>query len=149
MNLAKVVLPGGETIDVVTGSFNDAFASFLASNPTDLTRRFAFDVIEFETGSATLTRRSREEVARLARILGAYPNVRVRLIGHTDATGNDADNLWLSVERAESRGALGASGIAANRIEVEGRGATEPTASNDTESGRAQNRRVELVVLSL
>jgi outer membrane protein OmpA-like peptidoglycan-associated protein len=150
IRMAQVVLPNGERVDLISGSFNQAFAEWLASNPTDLSRRFHFDVVEFDTGSAALTARSRDEVGRFARVLGAYPAVRVRLIGHTDATGNDADNLRLSVERAERvKGALVAAGIAADRIEVEGRGATEPKAPNDTDAGRAQNRRVELMVTAL
>jgi outer membrane protein OmpA-like peptidoglycan-associated protein len=76
---------------------------------------------------------------------GLDPNMRVRVIGHTDSTGTDAINNPLSRDRAESvRDYLVARGVAAPRIQVEGRGAREPVADNGSEAGRAQNRRVEI-----
>ena len=70
----------------------------------------------------------------------------VEIEGHTDSTGNAAHNLDLSQLRAKTvRAALVAAGIAADRLTTAGLGQTEPVASNDTEAGRAQNRRVEVV----
>lgn len=74
-------------------------------------------------------------------------STQIRIIGHTDSTGSDAINNPLSRDRAAStRDYLAARGVAANRIATEGRGSHEPVASNATESGRAQNRRVEIFV---
>jgi outer membrane protein OmpA-like peptidoglycan-associated protein len=74
-------------------------------------------------------------------------STQIRIIGHTDSTGSDAINNPLSRDRAAStRDYLAARGVAANRIATEGRGSHEPVASNATESGRAQNRRVEIYV---
>ena len=71
--------------------------------------------------------------------------VRVTVVGHTDSTGSDAINQALSVERAQSvRNYLSVRGVDAQRIDVHGRGSHEPIASNTSDSGRAQNRRVEI-----
>jgi len=76
---------------------------------------------------------------------GLDPNMRVRIVGHTDSTGSDAINNPLSVDRAQSvRDYLGARGVAVTRIETTGHGSHEPVADNATDAGRAQNRRVEI-----
>ena len=73
------------------------------------------------------------------------PNARVRIIGHTDSTGTDAINNPLSLNRAASvRDYLVSRGVSMGSISIDGRGAREPVASNDTAAGRAQNRRVEI-----
>jgi len=72
----------------------------------------------------------------------------IEIIGHTDSTGSDAINNPLSVARAHAtRDYLVGRGVSAQRISTAGRGEREPIASNDTESGRAQNRRVEIYVM--
>ena len=88
-------------------------------------------------------------VVELARLMQRYPALRVRLEGHTDRVGTDAYNQKLSIDRARAvKAALLAQGIAGQRIEVGGFGAARPVAGNDTEEGRAQNRRVEVVDLT-
>ena len=73
------------------------------------------------------------------------PNTTVRIIGHTDASGTDAINNPLSMERAAStRDYLVARGVPISRIAIDGVGSRQPVASNDTAAGRAQNRRVEI-----
>ena len=76
---------------------------------------------------------------------GLDPKMRVRIVGHTDSTGNDAINDPLSVQRATSvRNYLSNRGVDPARTEVQGRGSREPVADNTTEAGRAMNRRVEI-----
>ena len=76
---------------------------------------------------------------------GLDTTMHVRIVGYTDSTGSDAINNPLSVDRAQSvRDYLVAKGVAASRIETEGRGDREPIADNATEAGRAKNRRVEI-----
>jgi outer membrane protein OmpA-like peptidoglycan-associated protein len=71
------------------------------------------------------------------------------LVGHTDNTGSAAANQSLSLTRANAvKGLLVGQGVAANRISTTGYGQTRPVASNDSEAGRAQNRRLELNVTS-
>ena len=84
----------------------------------------------------------------VADLLGDYPEARVRIEGHSDNVGGKAFNQRLSTGRAEGvRRALVASGITASRLDARGFGLTRPIASNRTEEGRAQNRRVEFTVV--
>jgi outer membrane protein OmpA-like peptidoglycan-associated protein len=76
---------------------------------------------------------------------GLDPNMQVRVVGHTDATGGDTINNPLSVRRAEAvRDYMATKGVTGGRVITEGQGARAPVAANDTVSGRAQNRRVEI-----
>ena len=71
----------------------------------------------------------------------------ITIVGHTDNTGSDAINDPLSVNRAAAtRDYLAARGVGSNRISINGRGSHEPIADNNTVSGRAKNRRVEIFV---
>ena len=86
---------------------------------------------------------------QLATSLRNYPGTEVLIVGHTDSQGSDEYNMNLSYRRAESaRRFLVAQGIEGSRIRVEGRGETEPVADNSSESGRAQNRRVEIAIFA-
>jgi outer membrane protein OmpA-like peptidoglycan-associated protein len=101
----------------------------------------------FDTGSATLKPGTREKLARVAGILLAHPDLKLQIEGHTDSVGDVAYNQRLSQNRADSVQAyLLAQGIAAAAVTTAGFGETQPVASNDTPTGRQQNRRVELVV---
>ena len=83
----------------------------------------------------------------VARNLNQYPNSRVEVVGHTDDTGRDAYNMDLSQRRAQSvAGILTAAGVNAGRVVATGRGESQPIASNATAEGRAQNRRVEILI---
>lgn len=97
----------------------------------------------FDVGRADIKPQMRPVLDEIARNLD--PKVSVTVVGHTDSSGSDAVNNPLSLERAEAvRSYLGQRGVAGSRISVEGRGEREPVASNSTEAGRAQNRRVEI-----
>ena len=76
------------------------------------------------------------------------PEVRIRIIGHTDNIGKDAANQKLSEGRAKAvRDDLIERGVAPERIQSEGRGESQPIDTNDTEEGRQNNRRVEIEIL--
>jgi outer membrane protein OmpA-like peptidoglycan-associated protein len=147
--LSSLTLPTGEKISVTAGSFLQQFNTFLSSKgDTSVSRRFVFDDLTFETGSAMLTQPSVETVNALAQTLKAYPSVKIGLEGFTDATGDAVSNKQLSQERAEAiKSRLVQSGIEESRITTAGFGSEKPVASNDTEDGRAKNRRTEVVVL--
>ncbi|HEV6968761.1 OmpA family protein [Roseateles sp.] len=99
--------------------------------------------VSFDSGRADIKPQMRPVLDEIGRNLD--PNVRVTIVGHTDSTGSDAINDPLSRERAESvRDYLSSRGLAPSRVTVAGRGSHEPVASNDTEAGRAANRRVEI-----
>jgi OOP family OmpA-OmpF porin len=73
---------------------------------------------------------------------------KIEIAGHTDNVGKDADNLKLSLQRAEAvRNYLIKKGIKADRITAKGYGATQPVADNGTDAGRQKNRRTEVVLL--
>lgn len=100
--------------------------------------------LNFETGKSVLTLAAYNEVSRLVVILHNKKDKKVKLVGYTDNQGNDAQNLKLSIDRAKAVYAfLVSKGINPNRITFEGKGAADPIDSNDTETGRSNNRRVE------
>jgi outer membrane protein OmpA-like peptidoglycan-associated protein len=103
--------------------------------------------ISFNTGSAAIKPELRAVLDPFASSLQGDPNARISIIGHTDSTGSDAVNNPLSIERAQSvRDYLSARGVSSGRIDTFGRGDREPIADNNTESGRARNRRVEIFI---
>ncbi len=101
--------------------------------------------VTFATGSASLTQNAQTILDRVAESLIGNPDVRVEIGGHTDATGSRTLNLNLSQSRADAvRAYLVQRGVAMSRLTTRGYGPDNPIASNQTASGRAQNRRVEL-----
>ncbi|MEQ9736263.1 MAG: OmpA family protein, partial [Algiphilus sp.] len=99
--------------------------------------------LTFEFDTARLTPDAREVVDDITLMLQGQPDLTVEIIGHTDARGDDAYNQKLSEERALAvRDRLVAQGIDDTRLSLTGRGESQPVASNDTEEGRAANRRV-------
>lgn len=99
--------------------------------------------ISFDVGRADIKPALRPVLDQFAQ--GLDPNMRVRIVGHTDSTGSDAINDPLSVQRATSvRNYLSDRGVNASRVDVAGRGSREPVADNSSEAGRAMNRRVEI-----
>jgi OOP family OmpA-OmpF porin len=147
--ISELQLPGGFRISVSEGSFNFNLANWLASTAdTRVPRRFVFEDLNFETGSTMLTPESVATVRSLVAVLKAYSAVSVALEGHTDNTGDPAANKKLSLDRALAvKEHMVAGGIAESRIAWAGYGQEKPVASNDTEQGRAKNRRLELVVV--
>lgn len=101
----------------------------------------------FSTGSANLKETARERLAKVAGILIAYPDIHVEVDGYTDSTGTPTFNEQLSQQRAASvQSYMVQQGVPAGSIATRGFGQANPIASNDTATGRQQNRRVELVV---
>jgi outer membrane protein OmpA-like peptidoglycan-associated protein len=101
----------------------------------------------FDFDSAALKLESRPTLDEIAKLLGSRPEMRLEIVGHTDNQGSAAYNQGLSERRAQSVvAALTSSyGISADRLSASGAGLTSPIAPNDTEAGRAKNRRVELI----
>ena len=103
--------------------------------------------ISFRVNSAAILPNFQPILDRFAQTLVANPATTVQIIGHTDSTGTDAINNPLSVNRAASaRDYLVARGVQVSRIMIDGRGSRDPIADNNTQAGRAQNRRVEIYV---
>jgi outer membrane protein OmpA-like peptidoglycan-associated protein len=101
----------------------------------------------FDTGKFSLRPEAREKLAKVAGIIEGHPGLTLAVEGHTDSVGADDYNQQLSEQRGGSvRDYLIAEGIAGASVSSKGFGKTQPVASNDTVSGRQQNRRVELVI---
>ena len=101
----------------------------------------------FDFNKYTLKSEAREKLAKVSGILLAYPNLKLQVEGYTDNIGSDEYNQKLSEERADSvRDYLVAQSVADASISARGYGKSDPIADNSTNSGRAQNRRVQLVV---
>lgn len=144
-----VTLCNGQSLPLQRDSFNYNLGTFLArGNNADLPKTFVFDNLNFDSGTTALTPESRATVLNLITILKACPSAQVQLVGHTDNTGDAGANLTLSQNRANVvRGMLVNGGVASERITTAGYGQERPVAPNDTEEGKARNRRTELVVL--
>ena len=101
--------------------------------------------ISFDTGRSDIKPNLQPVLNQFAQGLGAQPNTEIRIIGHTDSTGSDTINNPLSVNRAASaRDYLVSRGVSGRQIQIDGRGSRQPVADNNTSSGRAQNRRIEI-----
>ena len=104
--------------------------------------------ITFDFAKYDLKPEFRPVLDNLATTLNEYNQTRIEVTGHTDSVGSDASNMTLSQNRANAVAAyLGSRGVTNSRMMVNGLGETRPIASNDTEQGRAENRRVEITLV--
>jgi outer membrane protein OmpA-like peptidoglycan-associated protein len=112
-----------------------------------LTVTFKSDYL-FAVNSSTLLPGAYDELDRVAKVLTQYPETTIRISGHTDSTGSEDYNQKLSERRAEAvKNALVGLGVNAARMATIGYGEGKPIASNSTEAGRQQNRRVEVRIV--
>jgi len=103
--------------------------------------------MKFQSGSATVTPDGRQQMLPVISAVRDCPGTELTVIGHTDNTGDDAINDPLSENRAAAVAAyLVSQGVPADSVTSQGAGSAEPIADNDTEAGRAQNRRTEIMV---
>ena len=147
---ADAYFPIAEVIDVTDQTDNIEIAKDLILVPLRVGETILLNNITFGSGSSTLMGESFTDMDRVVDLLKAFPNLKIEIAGHTDNSGNDATNLRLSRARAESVAEyITGKGVSKVRVEFKGYGKTKPIASNLTSGGRAQNRRVEFVVLEL
>lgn len=105
------------------------------------------NTVNFDFNSANLTTVAKTNLDKLVTVLKNNPDTNINIYGHTDSIGSDAVNLRISSQRAEAvKNYLVAKGISASRMFTEGLGKSSPIASNDTDAGRAKNRRVEFAI---
>lgn len=117
--------------------------------PPPSSKRIVLRGVNFDFDKSDIRPDSRPVLDQAAEVLRQSPNVRISVEGHTDAVGSEVYNEKLSVRRAEAVFRyLVNHGVTPERMEVTGYGQARPVADNDSESGRAQNRRVELHVVN-
>jgi K(+)-stimulated pyrophosphate-energized sodium pump len=148
-NLISISLPDGTSLSVPERGVEGRLLAFIrdSNRAPDRTSWFDFDRLLFDTGSATLQPQSQDQLQSVAAILKAYPNVHMRIGGYTDNTGSPDANVRLSQDRANNVMAeLVRLGISPDRLEAKGYGPDHPVADNSTEEGRAQNRRISMLV---
>jgi outer membrane protein OmpA-like peptidoglycan-associated protein len=123
----------GATVERVGEGIQVTFASGLL---------FAYD-------SDVVLPAAQANLVELANSLKKYPDSELLIVGHTDNTGSDSYNQGLSQRRSDAAAAfLGTQGVARSRIRTSGKGEAEPVATNDTDAGRQQNRRVEVAIFA-
>jgi outer membrane protein OmpA-like peptidoglycan-associated protein len=133
--------------DDLAGMLKGALSSVADTTETARGVIVSLSGILFDVGRATLKPASQITVAKLAGILMVFPNMNLSIEGHTDSTGSSDLNMRLSADRARSvyEFLLG-QGISNSRMRYQGFGPDNPIAPNDTETNRAKNRRVEVVL---
>ena len=105
------------------------------------------NTVNFDFNSANLTTLAKSNLDKLVTVLKNNPDTNINIYGHTDSIGTDAVNLRISSQRAAAvKNYFVANGISASRMFTEGLGKSSPIASNDTDEGRAKNRRVEFAI---
>lgn len=106
-------------------------------------------MINFDTNKSVVNEQYFNEIEKVANFMKAYPNVKVEIAGHTDSRGSREKNIKLSQDRANAVMDILVNkyGIDRSRVSAKGYGPDKPIASNDTEEGRAKNRRVEAVII--
>jgi len=119
-------------------------------NDLKSTGRAALYGILFDTGKSTILPESSAAIGEIAKLMKTDPGLKLGVVGHTDNVGGIDSNIKLSQDRAAAvvKSLVQNHGIAAARLKPFGCGLFAPVASNDTEEGRAKNRRVEIVNLT-
>ncbi len=105
------------------------------------------NTVNFDFNSATLTSTAKANLDKLITVLKNNPDTNINIYGYTDSVGSDSYNLTLSGKRADAvKAYLTSKGVASSRLFTQGMGEANPVASNDTDAGRAKNRRVEFAI---
>lgn len=153
-DIQEIKLDGGKKISLGNQSqlyflYNDVKNKDKAALNPD--KWYTIENLYFETGSSDLKTGSETQLANLAELMNAYPDLKIKLGGYTDNTGSEETNLKLSNLRAQTaKLKLLEMGISGDRIEAEGYGSQHPVCpENDTEECQAINRRIDIRVLAL
>lgn len=136
---------GYDTVDMAIANIGDSLNIQLT--PIKKGEVFIVKNLHFATNKTRILSRSEQALNDLYMYLARNPQVRVKIVGHTDNVGKDEANQKLSDGRANAvMNELIERGISADRLQAEGRGETQPIDTNDTEEGRQNNRRVEIEI---
>lgn len=125
------------------------YSTTLEMSPIEVGKTVIIDNIYFNFDKTTLKEASFPELDRLTDLMNQNPGIKIEIIGHTDSKGSDDYNLTLSEGRAQAvMEYLLEKGIAKGRMTSKGLGETSPISSNNTDEGRAENRRVEFTIVA-
>lgn len=144
-----IQLPKDITLEVPDNGTEAKLIRFLQDSSAVVDKNYwiDFDQITFEPNLAELDDDSEAQIENIANIMRAYPMVNIKIGGYTDNTGDATTNLMLSKSRADAvKKGIAKKDIKITRIQAEGFGIEHPVASNDTEEGRVQNRRIAINV---
>ncbi|MEZ5058876.1 MAG: OmpA family protein [Saprospiraceae bacterium] len=132
--------------DVLVQPLDPSFSEDIFQEGVPVTLQNVF----FELNKASLSNESAFELDYLFQLLKQNSKLKIRIVGHTDNTGNDEQNLQLSRERADTvLDYLVEKGIKSSRLTAVGMGSTQPVSDNETEEGRQKNRRVEFIPVEI
>ncbi|CAN5874169.1 hypothetical protein BH11BAC4_BH11BAC4_07360 [soil metagenome] len=138
-----------DNFSLVDKSIDSSFTINIPLQPIEAGASIVLKNIFFDVNKFQLKPESLAELDKVILLLNDNPKLNIQISGHTDNIGKDADNLALSLNRAKAvTGYLRDKGVEAKRITSKGFGATRPVSGNDTEQGKALNRRTELSVIS-
>jgi outer membrane protein OmpA-like peptidoglycan-associated protein len=126
----------------------DSVRAKLLRNQSVIDKKIVLENIHFDFSKSSLKPISHKTLDELHDLLKQFPKLRIKINGHTDAIGDDAHNLKLSIDRAKAVvNYLVAKGTDAKRLASQGFGEARPLAENTTETGRNENRRVEFEIM--
>lgn len=136
-----------ENFDIPKGAADNLVDKTVELKNIKIGSKIALRNIFFDTGKSTLRAESNAELDRLVKLMKDVPSLKIEISGHTDNTGSAKLNNELSQDRAQAVvNYLTGKGIAANRMTAQGYGSSKPIASNDTATGRQENRRTEFEI---
>ncbi|MEO6489825.1 MAG: OmpA family protein [Ferruginibacter sp.] len=138
-----------DNFSLIDNNLDSSFVVNIPLQPIEAGASIVLKNIFFDVNKFQLKPESLSELDKVVMLMKENPKVNIQISGHTDNVGKDADNLVLSLNRGKSViGYLVSKGVNPASIKSKGFGATKPIAPNDTEQGKALNRRTELVVVS-
>ncbi len=152
---AAIGAGAGHYMDKQQAEFNRQLANEQAAHQIEIRRLQNENLkitmnseVSFDFNSAAIKPSFRSTLDKVSDILGRYNRTHITIVGYTDSIGSDAYNRNLSLRRAQAvADYVENRGVQVSRVRPEGRGESEPRASNDTEAGRQLNRRVELLII--
>lgn len=159
--IAEIKLPKGDTYEIqllAIGEEKEYSTIEIPDKPGNMTAKVTIQFelpltvdlndITFESGASTIKTSSFKQLDKLVLMLERKTELKIEVIGHTDNVGNADKNLQLSKDRANAvKKYIVSKGIKSERITTNGKGASEPVADNDTEKGKAKNRRTEIRIV--
>lgn len=148
---SKGYIPHSQTFSLESAPAGNGYDIDITLDPLEVNKSIVLQNLFFDLDSDVLKENSSPELGEIAAFMRTHPNVEIELGGHTDTQGEEAYNLDLSNRRAEAakRHLVMSEEIPEGRIKTKGYGSANPIATNDTEEGRAKNRRTELKILKL